>query len=146
MTKRKLLIGGGAGLLLLIIIIAAVSGGGGNGDDEETTSVPPTPPPAITAERLYQEREDNATRFDDTYKGNWVRVTGIVGEVDGGEVRLVVDMESYEILEGLFLDYVALEDLPRDAQARANKGETFTATCKVGSFILGSMNLEDCRP
>ena len=42
------------------------------------------------------------------YKGNWVTITGIVGEVDGGEVKLVVDLDSYRILGSLFLDYISL--------------------------------------
>ena len=79
------------------------------------------------------------------YKDKWMIVSGIVGEIDNGEVRLVVDQESYDLLDGLFFEYVALKDLPQSAQASANKGQTFTATCKVGNFILGTMYLEDCK-
>ena len=114
-------------------------------DGESVPKATPTPPPSITAERLYQEREDNATRFDVEYKDKWVTVTGTVGEIEGGEIRLVVDEESYRVLGSIFIEYIALEDLPQEVQVSANRGQKFTATCKVGSYILGSMNLEDCR-
>lgn len=106
---------------------------------------PEATPIAISAEQLYQEREDNASRYDLNYQGKWVRVTGLVGEIDGGEVRLVVDRESYNLLGGLFLDYVALNDLSQEEQASAVKDQQFTVTCKVGNYILGTINLDDCR-
>ena len=68
-----------------------------------------------------------------------------MGAVESGDVRLVTDLESYRLLGGLFLDYIALQDLSREEQARANKGQEFTATCKVGNYILGTMFLDDCR-
>ena len=106
---------------------------------------PATPPPVISAIELYQEREANATRYDLNYKGKWVQITGVVGGIDGGEVRLVVDMDSYRLLGQLFLNYIALDDLPQEDQARAEKGQEFTAVCKVGEYILGTINLRDCR-
>lgn len=106
---------------------------------------PEATPIAISAEALYQEREDNASRYDLNYNGKWVRITGLVGEIDGGEVRLVVDRESYNVLGQLLLDYIALNDLSQEEQARAEKGQQFTATCKVGNYILGTINLDNCR-
>ena len=105
----------------------------------------PTPPPTVSAEGLYQEREANATRYDLKYEGKWVQITGVVGEIEGGEVRLVADMDSYRLLGQLFLNYIALNDLPQEDQARAEKGQEFTAVCKVGEYILGTINLRDCR-
>ena len=102
------------------------------------------PPPSITAEKLYAEREANATRFDHFYKGQWVTVTGLVGEIDGGQVRLVTDMESYRLLDLMF-NYIALEDLSKEVQISVDKGQSITATCKVGNYILGTMFLEDCE-
>ena len=40
---------------------------------------------------------------------------------------------------------VDMNDLSVDVQANAKKGKRFTATCKVDDFILGSMQLRDCR-
>ena len=114
-------------------------------DTTAVPTIPPTPMPVISAEALYAEREANATRFDLDYKGNMVKVTGVVGSIDSGEVRLIVDMESYEILDGLFLDYIALDDLSKDEQATANRGQEFTAICKVGNYIFGTMYLKDCQ-
>lgn len=109
---------------------------------EPTTT--PTPPPSVMAVELYQERENNATRFDLTYKDKWVTVTGTVGEVEDGDIRLVVDEESFRVLGSIFIEYIALQDLPKEVQASADKGQQFTATCKVGNYILGTMYLEDC--
>ncbi len=107
----------------------------------------PTPdlPPSISAERLYQEREANASRYDLNYQGKLITITGLVGEIDGGEVRLVVDLDSYRTLGGLFLEYIALHDLPVEEQARAEKDQEFTATCRVGNYILGTINLRECQ-
>ena len=100
------------------------------------------PPAQVTAVDLYQEREANATRFDDNRKGTRVTVTGTVGEIDDGDVRLVVDEEAWEY--GWVLNYIALQDLPRERQVAANRGETFTATCEVGDYVFGTMYLKDC--
>lgn len=43
------------------------------------------------------------------------------------------------------LNYMVLNDLPREVQASVNKGQEFIATCKVGDYIVGSIQLEDCR-
>lgn len=103
----------------------------------ESEVVPtPTPAPKVTAVQLYQEREDNASRFDLNYKDKYVTVTGAVENIDGGVVSLHV---------GGFFTGVSLNDLTQEEQASANKGEAFTATCKVGNFILGTMRLNDCQ-
>ena len=156
--KKKIWIGVGVGLVLIIAIGALASG-----PEEEESAPPPAaqtkpvaaatqpdptatpiPAPAVTAVELYQERENNATRFDLNYKDKWVRITGTVGQVEDGDVRLVVDEESYRVLGSIFIEYIALQDLPREVQASAEKGQQFTATCKVGNYILGTMYLEDC--
>lgn len=139
------------GLLLLLVIVA------GNSNEEETSptsstpesdarsaSAHPTPAPSITASELYAEREANATRFDQQRKGTWVRVSGLIGEIDDGRVQLVVDEESFNLI-GITIQTVDLHDLPTSVQASVNKGERFTATCKVGDYILGSMQLRDCK-
>ena len=161
MTRRKkILIGVGVGFGLLIVLVALF----GSGEEDPPTQaavtnpVPtavevkptpdptatPVPPPAVTAVELYQEREDNATRFDLNRKGKWVTITGTVGEVDDGDIRLVVDEESYRVLGSIFIEYIALRDLPDEVQASVDKGQKFTATCKVGEYVLGTMRLEDC--
>ena len=73
-----------------------------------------------------------------------MRVSGLIGEIDNGKIQLVVDEESFNLI-GIAVHTVDLNDLPTDVQASANKGERFTATCKVGDYILGSMQLRDCK-
>ena len=110
---------------------------------EETGPKSTTPPTQINATALWEEREANATRFDDTYKGNWATVSGLVAKIEGGDVHLVVDEESFDIL-GMAFETLALQDLPRDVQSSLDKRDEFTATCKVGNFIIVTMFLEDC--
>ena len=111
---------------------------------DATPSVTSTPPPSISAVQLYAEREANATRYDQQYRGKWVTITGIVGEIDDGEVRLVVDLEEWRGLGNLFLDYISLSDLPDEEQAKVNKGQEVTATCEVGDYVFGEISLKKC--
>ena len=103
------------------------------------------PPPLITAKKLYAEREANATRFDDTYKDKLITITGKVGEIDSSTVKLIVDDDLFEVLDTVGFEYVALNDVARDVQVTLNKGQEITAICKVGSYILGTINLDDCK-
>ena len=99
------------GIIIVLIVIASVSGSGSDGSDNRITSQPsgstpvpaqatepsPTPAPAftITAQQLYEEREANATRYDATYKGKLVRVSGEVVKIDRGDVTLGVDPSGF---------------------------------------------------
>ena len=155
--QRVLLIALIGGIVLIAIIAVATSEDTASpapratqNTSQRPTAVPvPTvtrvPPPRIRAEALYAEREANATRYDMNYMGKLITISGVVGEVDDGEVRLVVDMESYRILDGLFFSYVALHDLSQQEQSSVNKGEEFTAICEVGNYVSGHIRLEDCR-
>ena len=149
MTKRKKIwIGIGVGIGILVVIGALAS------ETEETPASPPVvgsqpktvaptsvpaptaiPVEEVTATQLIQERDDNAARFDMQRKGKWVTVTGTVDRIDNGNIYLD---------GGTFLSDVSLDDLPRDVQASVDKGSEFTATCKVGNYILGTMNMERC--
>lgn len=120
-------------LLFFVISVLALALGGCS--EEGTPKATPTPPPKVTAQQLFSERDANATRFDDRYKGKWVHVSGVVNNIDGGTVFLKA---------GAIFNTVALRDLPREVQAAADKGEQFEAVCKVGNLILWTMNLEDC--
>lgn len=151
--KTALIVVGAAfGALILLTIVAAIVGGEDTSQsstsrassDSRSESRRPTPAPSITASELYAEREANATRFDQQRKGTWVRVSGLIGEIDNGQIQLVVDEESFNLI-GIAFQTVDLNDLPTSVQASVNKGERFAATCKVGAFILGSMQLRDCE-
>ena len=136
---RKLLASIAAGITLVMLGCGEAVSPTSN---VELTSA--TTPKSVSAELLYQERELNATRYDLEYQDTWINITGIVGEIDGGEIRLVVDMRAYTSWD-LFLEYVALHDLPIEVQANVNKNEKFTAVCKVGDYIFGIINLNNCK-
>ena len=135
-------------LVVLIGILAAIFGGdSGSNESAGPTALatpPPTatlaptatPPPQMSAQALLAEREANATRFDATFKGKWVTVSGQIEKIDGGKVYLRGDG---------FLSDVVLEDLSADKQIPLNVGEEFSATCKVGNYILGTIFLNSCQ-
>ena len=111
----------------------------------QPTPRPTTWPPLITAERLYAEQEANGTRFDQEYQGQWVTITGLVGEVEGEEVRLVVDREIYRSWgEKLLGKYIALKDLTVEELVQTEKGWEFKATCKVGNYVRRIRHLVEC--
>ena len=73
---------------------------------KKPSSVPTVMPIAIDAKTLIEEREANATRYDMTYRGKWVTISGTVDKVDDGAV--------YVRPTGVFSDInlIALHDLP----------------------------------
>ena len=91
---------------------------------------------------LWSEREANPSRFDLEFKGTWVRVTGLVHEIDDGGVKLYAKNPG---LLDVFTSEVWLHDLTIEQQVLAVKDEKFSATCSVGSPGPFSMNLRDCK-
>ena len=101
-----------------------------------------TPAPDVTAQQLWEERAANASWFDSERKGSWVRVTGTVREIEGGEVRLYAEDPGFI---DVLTKFISLHDLPVEIQASAVKGQNFTAICKVDNKIWNTMNLRECR-
>ena len=128
------------GAIVLIVVLMLAVGIFSDGEPE-----PDEPPIPITARELYREREMNATRYDQNYKGKWVRISGIVSSVDGGAVKLAADESSFFSI-GMSVKEVWLNDLSTGAQASVSAGDRVAATCKVGDFIILSIMLNDCRP
>ncbi len=128
------------GSLLLVFVLALCSSAYETSDQSSprSTATPratATPAPLVQAWDLCYEREDNADRYDARYKGNWVRVSGEVVEIEGGRVYL--DADSFRC-------GVALYDLSDDVRIGLSRWDDFTATCKVGNFIFGRIRLKDC--
>ena len=103
MTRRRNVMRVFASAAIAIVCLVAVLGcSDGTSTDAAAAREPTataTPPLRISAPELWDAREANPLRFDDTYKGNWVQIYGVVGEIDGGEVRL-------EIVESPFVSFV----------------------------------------
>ena len=139
------MVGAIVGGLLLLTILAGIctaivsdSESTNDGEQEQVSEADPVATPiSITAQRLYEERETNATRYDDTYKGKIVRVSGTVDRIDGGKVYL-------QIPGSLFGD-VALNGIPREDQAPLNPNNQVVAVCTVGEYIIGTISLEKCQ-
>lgn len=143
--KWVLAVVGGLVILIVLIGIFADSEDDSTQGAARTTSVSIVAPPlSITAQKLYDEREANATRYDATYKGKTVHVSGQVVKIDGGDVTLGVDATGFGIDTAGFFE-VALRDLSQEEQIRLNKGDNVSAVCKVGDYIIGTIMLHDCK-
>ena len=119
------------GLIAVLVLLLAATGCAEEAADR-------TPVGSFTPSELLAEREANATRYDDTYKGKYITITGEVRRIDSGRVTLSSGFLS-------FGSTVDLRDMPREEQAALDKGQVIYANCKVGNFILGSITLTDCR-
>ena len=119
-----------------LLVVAGVVIGLLTPDGEDQPDQPPASAPSVTAQQLIAEREANATRFDAERKGKWVRVSGRIERIDDGNVYLRGDG---------FLSNVVLEDLSEETQITLNTGQDFSAACKVGNYILGSIFMDDCQ-
>ena len=117
-----------------------------SGSDEDTPESPPTatplptftatPVPRLTTQALLRERETNAVRFDAQRKDKWIEIVGVIESIESGDVHLRGNG---------FLSSVVLKNLSTEELIPLDRGDRFTATCKVGSFVPGSMFLRDCR-
>ncbi len=123
--------------VILIGVIGAIVLGACELEDPPTA----TPAPNVSAQQLWEERASNASWFDSERKGSWVRMSGIVREIEGGEVRLYAEDPGFI---DVFTKFIALHDLPVEIQASAAKGQNFSAMCKVDNKIWNTMNLREC--
>ena len=105
-----------------------------------------TPAPEVSAEQLWREHDANVDRFDSERVGKWVRVTGIVRDVGGGRVELLVERHDFRP------KVVLLHDLPREERAEAVKNAHYVATCEVSKrrvhelhFLENPIHLRQCR-
>lgn len=134
--KKKICLAIGGLFVLLIVVGIAVSGDSESSTRQTATPTPITPVANVTAVQLLSEREANATRYDATYKGKWVAITGRVDRIDDGKVYL----EGND-----FISSVALEDLSEGEQIALDVGQSVTYTCRVGDYILGTIFARSCR-
>ncbi len=121
--------------LLLGFIATACSG---NSVSEQTAE----PPIRISAIELYAQREANSERYDALFKGKTVHISGVICEIESGEIRLYADEDSQSF--GVCFFDVRLDDLPTDVLAAPSVGDPFQAICEVDEYILGSIFLKDC--
>ena len=85
---------------------------------------------------LHYAREQNATRYDATHKGQVYQILGNIKRIDNGIVTLSVE----NIYSGVYLYGTAdLNDLPQEEQVVLNRGDAIIAVCEIGEYILGSI-------
>jgi hypothetical protein len=143
--KKKWVLWTVIGVALFFVCVGVLStvGESSEGTPERQQAKPAAPVTTITAQELYDEREANATRYDAQYLGKTVRVTGQVVKIEGGDVTLGVDSTGFGIDESGFFG-VDLRDLSQENQISLDKGDQVSAVCKVGNYVIGTINMEDC--
>ena len=104
----------------------------------------PTPHPIvnISAHNLYAERESNSERYDRTYKGQTVLVSGTICAIESDRIDLYSDATSEFV--GICFPSVSLGGLPEQVLVIPSVGDSFAAICTVGGFILGTIFMDDC--
>ena len=96
-----------------------------------------------SAVSLYEEHQDNASRFNEKYEGKRVELFGMVGKIDDENVRLIVDEDSFAT-RGRVYPSLDLEDLPLDVRSKLEIGDRFEAVCAVGKNFIGDLRLHHC--
>ena len=133
-----------------------------------TPTATPAPTPgqvaSLTADDLWNEREANATRYDATYKGHRLGISGVIARIDNSQVYLGANDIMAEAREEaaalyrasgigdlgdgaydpLYEGEVALDGLPDSALLPLNADDEFSATCLVGDFYVTTILLHDC--
>jgi len=126
------------GTLMTALAVLAVAAACG----ESPTPTPlPTPWP-VTASVLWAEGEGNATRYDYSWKGGRVTVSGTITRIEDWIVYL--DAADYDH-DGDGEGEAALSDLPAGVVLVQNAGVEFTATCTVGDYVRPVVHLHDCE-
>ena len=105
------------------------------------SGTPPKPDdiPTSTVENLHRIREDNATRFDDEWKGKWVEISGDIIDFEGNKPILHTGMGP-----GLLRDGSRMYGLEREDVIKYSKYDSITAHCTVGNYVLGSIQFNNC--
>ena len=90
-----------------------------------------------TAGQLIQAQNEDASAFDQDWKGARINVIGVVDRIDDGKIYLVADG---------FSDYVALDDLSREERRLWDPGDEAEYACEIGGYEPGTILMIDCGP
>jgi hypothetical protein len=116
----------------------------------ETSRPKPTPPVIeISAAQLYQEYKANEVQADTKYKGRWLYVSGMVGQIG----KDITDDPFLRILVGRYEFESVYASFPKSATselARLSKGDQISVMCRGKGMLIGSpvvdCGLEDAPP
>ena len=127
---------------IVVVIAVAINGCEGvSSPTQEPTDSSPTPE-NLTATELWEESESNPVRFEKTYIGEKVRITGAIWEISHEQVDLVVEEDVYK-RSGFILVKVRLRGFAEAEILQMDKGKEVTADCTVGDHDFW-LQLNDC--
>lgn len=151
-----------SGILALVVFVTVVGalGGGENGDNIEPSSQPaaadtqkaeqqvepPAEPLVLTVDELVDAIEDNALKASNTYKGQYVEVTGRLSNIDSSGNYFSLDPLNDKFSFVLFQCYISEEHL--DTVANFTSGQEVTATgtiTEVGEVLGYSFDVETIK-
>lgn len=139
-------------LALIAVVVIASSAGATGGDesgssdsgDEAANGGSSSKPIKVTAKKILKEFEENEAAADSKYKGERVRVSGVVDKVD----TEFIDEDEYVVRVGAGTDFdlttVNCDDQSSEAVSSLKKGQDITV---VGEFEDGGdlgVELKNC--
>jgi len=143
----------GLGVLAVLVVIRAASGGGGSsGASTSNTSIAGSPAPAqaptrvamsVDNRKLWKDYDANEVAADGTYKGQLLKVTGVVASIDKD---FMDDIVLHLASPNEFMNTMASMEKAETAKSGAlSKGQTVALLCTGNGRVVGTPALRDCR-
>lgn len=103
----------------------------------------PAKPPVVTVARLmWQEYAENEVAAAQKFRGNVVKIAGIVQRVGEENGEMAVLLEGVSVRTSV----IAFLDLAQESKAAAiRRGDAVALRCVGGKVVNGSPSLRDCK-
>jgi len=146
----------GAAIVLIVLAVAAALFGGGclmcvcigakaGSDAQAEQERLKANAVSVSAQRLIDDYKANEVRADQTWKGKYVNVNGVVAEISKGlGDAMIVNLNSGRQLEFQTI-MCHLDEKYKGRAAGLGKGQNLTVRGKVDGLLLLSVQLHDCE-
>lgn len=109
-----------------------------------TLSTPGVDVYKTTIEHVMSEYDNNEVKAEERFKDNYIQVIGYVGEVRETLGSYYLDVSDHE--NSYFSDLSCkYSSTKKDELLKFNKNDKIMVTGRVGNYILGRLNLRDCK-
>lgn len=95
----------------------------------------------VTAAEIASVYKANEVRGDERFKGKKLEVTGKIDGIDSG----IGDTPVIRLQGADMFQDVMVNDVPRAAAAKLEKGQTITVVCRGDGEIIGMPRLDECE-
>ena len=127
-------------VLLVVGVIGAAAGGGGNSESGSTTPKKEETPieyVSVTVSELHELLEENALKAEDTYKGKYVELTGVLSTIDSS--GKYITLGSGDVWDFKTVQCYIKNDEQKSLVMEMSKGNTVVLKGKIKSVgeVLG---------